>query len=411
MHVTSSLHFRFKNAGKGFLSLLIGVLLSYLPQSLLAQSAENGKTIYQQKCVACHTIGNGPMAGPDLKGVTSNRDAKWLIRWIKEPNKMLAEGDAIITQLLQEYNNIPMPNLAVSEAEAKDILAYIEAESNAAPEATTAATIVQTQAVKISLSAQSPEKGEEIYQQKCAICHSIGGEAKAGPDLKGATSKRDYPWLVRRIVEPYKMLAQGDAIATQLNEEYKNLPMPNYGLSSAEAVDILAYIAIESGEELPVFDGVEEIAPAEPVVVITSNSGDSAIGRALFMGEQAFKNNGPPCLSCHGNSDVGGLGGGTLGPDLTKVHSRFGGDLGLKSVLISLPFPTMQGVFSVRPVLEEEAAHLTAYFAETNSMVEKESMDFTISLISVGGFFILYILTHLLWRKRLKGVRIPLVGR
>ncbi len=407
MHVMSSLHFRFKIVGKGFLSLLTGIVLSYLPQSLLAQSAENGKTIYQQKCMACHTIGSGRTVGPDLKGVTSKRDEKWLVRWIKEPNKMLAEGDAIAIQLKQEFGT-DMPPMGVSDSEAKDILAYIEVASNAAPEATsTGTTTVQTQTVSLSLSEQSPEKGAPIYQQKCAVCHSIGGEAKEGPDLKGVTSKRDYPWLVRRIVEPNIMLAEGDALSTELHKEYKTIPMPNYGLSSAEAIDVLAYIAIESGEALPVYEAVEEKAPA-PTVIVASNSGDSEIGKALFIGTQSFKNGGPACISCHSTSDVGGLGGGTLGPDLTKLYSRFAQHL---EILAILPYPTMAAVFDKKPLVETEVAHLTAYFITTDKLEVQESMDFTISLISIGGFLFLYILTHLLWRKRLNGVRIPLVGR
>jgi cytochrome c5 len=91
-------------------------------------SLENGKKHYQHICPACHTIGGGRLVGPDLKGVMSRRELSWLVRWIQEPDKMLAEGDPVATQLLREYN-IPMPNMGVSESEARDILAYIEAES------------------------------------------------------------------------------------------------------------------------------------------------------------------------------------------------------------------------------------------------------------------------------------------
>jgi serine/threonine protein kinase/uncharacterized protein YoxC len=88
----------------------------------------NGERSFQQKCAACHTIGGGPLIGPDLQGVRYRRDPNWLLRWIQEHDKMLAEGDQIATQLLQEYN-IPMPNLSVSESEAREILAYIESQS------------------------------------------------------------------------------------------------------------------------------------------------------------------------------------------------------------------------------------------------------------------------------------------
>ncbi|MCZ7666994.1 MAG: cytochrome c [Chloroflexi bacterium] len=66
------------------------------------------------------------MVGPDLEGVTERRDRAWLARWIAEPDKMLAEGDPIATQLLQEFNNVPMINSQLSPTQVEDVLAYLE---------------------------------------------------------------------------------------------------------------------------------------------------------------------------------------------------------------------------------------------------------------------------------------------
>lgn len=422
MHVTSSLQ-SFKIAKKAFLSSLIGsfIWLVCLPTVSFSASLENGKQAYQQKCLACHTIGGGRLVGPDLKGVTSKREPSWLERWIIEPDKMLAEGDSLATQLLQEYNNVPMPNLGVSQTEAKDIIAYIAAQSSggAAQSSAGPAAVPTTteQGVKttlpsisaLSLSAGSPEKGKEIYQKICFACHTIGS-GKVGPDLKGATSRREPSWLVRWITEPRKMLAEGDSDATLLRQKHGDFPMPNYGLSEAQAIDIIAYIAAESGDELSMPPATTGGKPEEktPSVAQPAPAGDIETGRALFVGQQSFANGAPACIACHSTSEVGGLGGGSLGPDLTKVNSKFGA---ITPGLVNASFPTMKGVFSKKPILDAEAAHLKAYFSETDSLEPKPSMDFTISLISIIGFIILYILTHLIWRKRLTGVRIPLVGR
>jgi ubiquinol-cytochrome c reductase cytochrome c subunit len=260
-------------------------------------------------------------------------------------------------------------------------------------------------------SAQSPENGKTKFGIFCVACHTIGGGPLAGPDLKGVTTKRDEQWLVRWIQEPDKMVAEGDPIAKQLLQEFNNLPMPNFGLSQDIAKDILAYIAAESTSTPTTESTADAASIVKPTPVISAVTADPAIGKALFIGKQSFENGGPACISCHSTTDVGGLGGGTLGPDLTKVHARFGGDLGLKPVLVSLPFPTMQGVFSKKPVSNDEATHLNAYFAKTKDLEEKASMDFTISLISIIGCLFLFFLIHLIWRKRLTGVRIPLVGR
>ena len=37
-----------------------------------------GMTTFDEKCSACHTIGSGPLVGPDLAGVTVVRDHEWL---------------------------------------------------------------------------------------------------------------------------------------------------------------------------------------------------------------------------------------------------------------------------------------------------------------------------------------------
>ncbi|MBI5344753.1 MAG: hypothetical protein HZB83_05375, partial [Deltaproteobacteria bacterium] len=56
-------------------------------------------------------------------------------------------------------------------------------------------------------------------------------------------------------------------------------------------------------------------APAEP-----AEKGNADIGRQLFTGERSFTNGAPPCISCH-SAGVGALGGGVLGPNLTKTYA------------------------------------------------------------------------------------------
>lgn len=105
---------------------LVFVAVFQLPGSLQA-GTEVGQQIFQQKCVACHTIGGGDGVGPDLRGVAAKRDAAWLERWIREPDRMLAEKDPTATALLAEFRQVPMPNLGVSEADARALIDYLSA--------------------------------------------------------------------------------------------------------------------------------------------------------------------------------------------------------------------------------------------------------------------------------------------
>jgi protein SCO1/2 len=64
--------------------------------------------------------------GPDLAGVTQQRERAWLERWLAAPDKVLAEGDPLALALLARYKNIPMPNLHLSEQDVAALLAYLE---------------------------------------------------------------------------------------------------------------------------------------------------------------------------------------------------------------------------------------------------------------------------------------------
>jgi nitrite reductase (NO-forming) len=84
-----------------------------------------GKTDFESKCFACHSMGFGRKLGPDLAGVTKRRSADWIRRWLKSPEEMLAK-DADAKALLKEYNDVPMPNQGLSEKEIKQYLEYFE---------------------------------------------------------------------------------------------------------------------------------------------------------------------------------------------------------------------------------------------------------------------------------------------
>jgi protein SCO1 len=92
---------------------------------------DRGQYLFGRDCFACHTIGHGDGIGPDLLGVTRKRDRKWLVRIIQKPNELINEKDPLATALLKKYNNLAMPNIAVSDAEIDFLFGYIEAQTAA----------------------------------------------------------------------------------------------------------------------------------------------------------------------------------------------------------------------------------------------------------------------------------------
>src|SRR5262249_7069180 len=96
-------------------------------------SPEAGVMLFQSPCSACHTIGKGDAVGPDLAGVTTQRDRAWLERYLRAPDQLLAEHDPIAVALSAKYKDVPMPNLRLSDGEITTVLTYLEAQRVAAP--------------------------------------------------------------------------------------------------------------------------------------------------------------------------------------------------------------------------------------------------------------------------------------
>ncbi|WP_434768441.1 SCO family protein [Pseudomonas triticicola] len=96
----------------------------------------SGEELFRTRCASCHSL--GPMdgqgigmrsIGPDLMGVTRQRDPQWLNRWIREPDRLLAEKDPIALQLYEQFERIPMPNLRLDESAVQSIIEFLADET------------------------------------------------------------------------------------------------------------------------------------------------------------------------------------------------------------------------------------------------------------------------------------------
>jgi cytochrome oxidase Cu insertion factor (SCO1/SenC/PrrC family) len=92
-------------------------------------------------------------------------------------------------------------------------------------------------------------RGEELYETRCASCHSMGAPAGSlaalraiGPDLAGVTRLRTRPWLTRWLKEPDVMLAEKDRLATSLYLKYNKVAMPNLALRESEIAELLTFL-------------------------------------------------------------------------------------------------------------------------------------------------------------------------
>ena len=243
--------------------------------------------------------------------------------------------------------------------------------------------------------AQSAADGEAIFKDKCAECHTIGGGTLVGPDLEGVTARSDPQWLASFIAAPDKLLAAGDPTATALLQQYK-VKMPNLGLSQDQVAALIAYLQAPGGVPAP--------TPA-PVPA----AGDPVRGKALFLGNVHFQNDGPPCMGCHSIDNAGILGGGVMGPNLTQAFAKYG-DAGLASVLANIQFPTMKPIFAGHPLTAQDQADLRAYIQSAAGQPQT-NREWLVLALSLAGWIGVMIVIGIVWRRRLRAVRRPLVGR
>ncbi len=254
------------------------------------------------------------------------------------------------------------------------------------------------------LSTASAQQAADYFKQNCAACHTIGGGGLVGPDLKDVTQRKDRAWLAKFLQNPKAVIDSGDAYALQLQQEARGIIMPTLpGMSPARAGELLDYLEAESKQAKPQVAG-----PAISDQPFTPR--DVALGRDLFLGIRPLANAGPACGSCHTLGSLGGLGGGKLGPDLTRVYERLGGRKAAGTWLGSPATPTMQSVFRSRPLKPEEITPLLAAIEDAAPQAPASagpSAGFLV--LSFGGLALALVGLQVGWRGRFRAVRRPLV--
>ena len=110
-----------------------------LPTASYAQArsldTSRAQFTFESRCASCHTIGGGDRIGPDLGQVTTRRNPVWIARYLKEPDKVLAEGDPIAMILFNRYPKVRMPNLRLGDEDVAVLISYLAMQSAAAEKA------------------------------------------------------------------------------------------------------------------------------------------------------------------------------------------------------------------------------------------------------------------------------------
>jgi mono/diheme cytochrome c family protein len=198
----------------------------------IAQDPPSEETIqfFKVNCFSCHTIGGGPLTGPDLQGLHERRDRDWSARFIRDPQAVLDSGDPYASALVSEYRGTVMPSLPGIDATlAGKLYELIEVES--------AREKSRFEGIKVSdrpLTEADVTAGRELFMgtadfaaggPACVSCHTLAGigglgGGKLGPDLTGAYSRLEgRKALGAWLAAPPSPVMQPLFIGHELNED------------------------------------------------------------------------------------------------------------------------------------------------------------------------------------------------
>ncbi len=232
----------------------------------------------REGCVNCHTVreGDGTVLKasddpPSLQHIADKTSREWVYAWLKDP---------------QAYSSTAtMPNFGLSDEEARDISAFLMAQST--PLAGDTAAVVHAKE-------SDPAAGTSLYGESfCASCHAmqnaagnlVGGDV--GPELTNAGTKVKPEWLAAWIRNP--------------GVYDPDTKMPHYRFSDQQIATLADFLASKTNNDLLANVKLEAATPQQ-----------------VEHGKRLVNELG--CASCHVIHGIKKP--ENFAPDLTRVGSR-----------------------------------------------------------------------------------------
>lgn len=158
----------------------VGIGFTQHPES---SSIQVGAKLFAQNCSACHgDTGKGGRA-PDLTS------GQW---------KHGGTDEDLLRNIVKGIPGTQMPAIALSDAEAKQVIAFLRSLSNKADGKTKDATILG-----------NVQAGKQLFfgAAQCSTCHMFGGRGDIlAADLTDVRSRHPLLQLAKRLVAPIKLI-------------------------------------------------------------------------------------------------------------------------------------------------------------------------------------------------------------
>jgi mono/diheme cytochrome c family protein len=312
------------------LTLAVTILLSY--QLAFADAAE-GEQLYKANCTACHAI-NEKVVGPALKDVHKRRESAWLIKWIKNSQKLIASGDPVAVQVYKENNESPMTAFDnLSDAQISSIVDYIKKESEA-PAAPIAAATAAPSGTDAGTTA-SNEGGSGFYSNGtyyALIVMSLvlaiivfvlyriqkvveGIYEQKHPEAAAAEKAQEVSWRDNKLSFRYKLFKKHPVVGTIV---VSLLFMLVFGLLGFD------YGVKEIGVQ-------KDYAPAQPINYSHELHAGTYKINCLYChsgadkGKQATIPSASTCMNCHMHVQAKKE-DGNVSPEIQKIYNAVGWD-------------------------------------------------------------------------------------
>lgn len=202
-----------------------------------------GEKLFKQICVACHTIGQGKLIGPDLAGVHQRRSEEWLLKFIRSSQTVIQSGDPVATSLFEEYNRIPMPDNNYSDDQIRAIISYIAENSPGGPGAAQTGGVSPATGRPLSEAVETNiQAGKNLFEGRirlanggptCNSCHNVKNDAL----MSGGALAKDLTDAFTRLGEAGIKAILGNPPFPAMKQAYQNR-----SLTEAEAFDLAAFL-------------------------------------------------------------------------------------------------------------------------------------------------------------------------
>ncbi len=202
-----------------------------------------GEKLFNQVCVACHTVGQGRLIGPDLAGVQQRRSEEWLLKFIRSSQTVIQSGDPVAAALFEEYNKIPMPDNNYSDDQIRAVISYIAENSPGGPGAAETGGISPAPGRPLSEAGEENiQAGKNLFEGRtrlanggptCNSCHNVKNDALLG----GGALAKDLTDAYSRLGEAGVKAILGNPPFPAMKQAYQNRL-----LSEAEIFDLTAFL-------------------------------------------------------------------------------------------------------------------------------------------------------------------------